>query len=96
MIKYYTCTDVYSEKIMLIFDLVSPSLDVEYEISAPLQRGSCCGSSMSFDKAVYESTPRVTAATAPAPIQRGSWKTGSTSSTSSESQELRPDANITQ
>lgn len=63
------------------------SFPVEYEISAPLQRNSFWGTSVTLECAVYESTPRATAQPPPVAqvIQRGSWKTGSTSSTSSES-----------
>ncbi|CAB1425099.1 unnamed protein product [Pleuronectes platessa] len=59
--------------------------DLEYEISAPLQRNLCWGSSAALECAVYEPVPRMEAPPPPAPntIQRGSWKTGSTSSTSS-------------
>ncbi|XP_042358233.1 phosphoinositide 3-kinase adapter protein 1 [Plectropomus leopardus] len=59
--------------------------ELDYEISAPLQRNLYWGSSMTLECAVYESSPRVVALP-PLPaqvIQRGSWKTGSTSSTSS-------------
>uniref|UniRef100_UPI003AAC3A04 phosphoinositide 3-kinase adapter protein 1 isoform X1 n=1 Tax=Centroberyx gerrardi TaxID=166262 RepID=UPI003AAC3A04 len=57
--------------------------DLEYEISAPLQRS--WGSDMVMECAVYEATPRTLAPVPPVarPIQRGGWKTGSTSSTSS-------------
>lgn len=59
--------------------------ELEYEISAPLQRNSFWGTSVTLECAVYESTPRATAQPPPVAqvIQRGSWKTGSTSSTSS-------------
>lgn len=71
---------------MQIFDVISPLLD--YEISAPLQRNLYWGSSVALECSVYEPTPREVAPP-PRPaaqmIQRGSWKTGSTSSTSSES-----------
>lgn len=59
----------------------------EYEISAPLQRNLFWGSTMTMECAVYESAPQGMAVppTLPAPVtQRGTWKTGSTSSTSSE------------
>ncbi|XP_038593702.1 phosphoinositide 3-kinase adapter protein 1 isoform X1 [Micropterus salmoides] len=60
--------------------------ELDYEISAPLQRNLYWGSSVTLECSVYESTPRVVAPP-PAPaahaIQRGTWKTGSTSSTSS-------------
>lgn len=70
---------------MEMFNVVSPLLD--YEISAPLQRNFFWGSTVTLECSVYESTPRVAAAPPPVSqvIQRGSWKTGSTSSTSSES-----------
>ncbi|XP_006799077.1 phosphoinositide 3-kinase adapter protein 1 [Neolamprologus brichardi] len=59
--------------------------ELEYEISAPLQRNSFWGTGVTLECAVYESTPRAAAAPPPVAqvIQRGSWKTGSTSSTSS-------------
>ncbi|XP_062257453.1 phosphoinositide 3-kinase adapter protein 1 isoform X2 [Platichthys flesus] len=59
--------------------------DLDYEISAPLQRNLFWGSSAALECAVYEPVPRMEAPPPPAPntIQRGSWKTGSTSSTSS-------------
>ncbi|XP_008282842.1 phosphoinositide 3-kinase adapter protein 1 [Stegastes partitus] len=59
--------------------------ELDYEISAPLQRNLYWGSNMTLECAVYEPAPRV-AALPPTPvqvIQRGNWKTGSTSSTSS-------------
>lgn len=59
----------------------------DYEISAPLQRSLFWGSGVTQECAVYEPSPRVTHAlpqAAPQVIQRGSWKTGSTSSTSSK------------
>lgn len=59
----------------------------DYEISAPLQRSLFWGSSVTQECAVYEPSPRVTHApsqAAPQVIQRGTWKTGSTSSTSSK------------
>lgn len=60
--------------------------ELDYEISAPMQRNSYWGSSVTLECSVYEPTPRMVAAPPPPPpatIQRGSWKTGSTSSTSS-------------
>ncbi|KAM9364148.1 phosphoinositide 3-kinase adapter protein 1 isoform 2-T2 [Pholidichthys leucotaenia] len=59
--------------------------DLEYEITPPLQRNLYWDSSMTLECAVYEPTPRmvVTPSVVSQPIQRGSWKTGSTSSTSS-------------
>ncbi|XP_028279761.1 phosphoinositide 3-kinase adapter protein 1 isoform X3 [Parambassis ranga] len=59
--------------------------ELDYEISAPLQRNIYWGSSVTLECAVYESAPRMMAPPPPTPqvIQRGSWKTGSTSSTSS-------------
>lgn len=59
----------------------------DYEISAPLQRSLFWGSSVTQECAVYEPSPRLTHAppqAAPQVIQRGTWKTGSTSSTSSK------------
>ncbi|XP_070772363.1 phosphoinositide 3-kinase adapter protein 1 [Enoplosus armatus] len=62
--------------------------DLDYEISAPLQRNLYWGSNLTLECSVYEATPRVVAPPPPPPsaaqiIQRGTWKTGSTSSTSS-------------
>ncbi|GLD56084.1 sorbin and SH3 domain-containing protein 1 isoform X1 [Lates japonicus] len=61
--------------------------DLDYEISAPLQRNTYWGSSVTLECAVYEPAPRTMAPPPPVAqaqvIQRGSWKTGSTSSTSS-------------
>uniref|UniRef100_UPI0037E83035 phosphoinositide 3-kinase adapter protein 1 n=1 Tax=Semicossyphus pulcher TaxID=241346 RepID=UPI0037E83035 len=60
--------------------------ELDYEISAPLQRNLYWGSSVTLECSVYEPTPRVVAPPPPPAtniIQRGSWKTGSTSSTSS-------------
>lgn len=59
--------------------------ELDYEISAPLQRNLYWGSSVTLECAVYEPAPRMVAPPPPAAqsIQRGSWKTGSTSSTSS-------------
>ncbi|XP_049927822.1 phosphoinositide 3-kinase adapter protein 1 [Epinephelus moara] len=59
--------------------------DLDYEISAPLQRSLGWGSGVTLECAVYEPAPRMVAPPPPATqvIQRGSWKTGSTSSTSS-------------
>uniref|UniRef100_A0A3B3TVD3 Phosphoinositide-3-kinase adaptor protein 1 n=1 Tax=Poecilia latipinna TaxID=48699 RepID=A0A3B3TVD3_9TELE len=61
--------------------------EIDYEISAPLQRNLYWGSNMTVECDVYEPTPRMVAPPPPVaqPIKRGSWKTGSTSSTSSES-----------
>lgn len=58
---------------------------IDYEISAPLQRNLYWGAPVTLECSVYEPTPR---AVAPPPsavqvIQRSTWKTGSTSSTSS-------------
>ncbi|KAM3606441.1 uncharacterized protein V6R79_016263 [Siganus canaliculatus] len=58
--------------------------DLDYEISAPLERS--WGSGVTLECAVYEPIPRALAGPAPPVpqvIQRGNWKTGSTSSTSS-------------
>ncbi|XP_074532213.1 phosphoinositide 3-kinase adapter protein 1 [Halichoeres trimaculatus] len=60
--------------------------ELEYEITAPLQRNLYWGSNMTLECSVYEPTPRMVAPPPPAAahvIQRGGWKTGSTSSTSS-------------
>ncbi|XP_028983417.1 phosphoinositide 3-kinase adapter protein 1 [Betta splendens] len=59
--------------------------ELDYEISAPLQRNFYWGSNVTLECAVYESTSRLPAAPPAATqvIQRGNWKTGSTSSTSS-------------
>ncbi|XP_041644699.1 phosphoinositide 3-kinase adapter protein 1 [Cheilinus undulatus] len=61
--------------------------ELDYEISAPLQRNIPLGSSVTLECSVYEPAPRIEAppppSTAANTIQRGSWKTGSTSSTSS-------------
>ncbi|XP_061601570.1 phosphoinositide 3-kinase adapter protein 1 [Cololabis saira] len=73
--------------------------ELDYEISAPLQRNLYWGSNASatFECAVYESAPKVSAVPPPPvqTIQRGSWKTGSTSSTSSsESNRLSTHSNF--
>ncbi|XP_059215759.1 phosphoinositide 3-kinase adapter protein 1 isoform X2 [Centropristis striata] len=60
--------------------------DIEYEISAPLQRNLYWSTRETLECSVYEPAPRMSAPPPPPPtqsIQRGSWKTGSTSSTSS-------------
>ncbi|XP_035461307.1 phosphoinositide 3-kinase adapter protein 1 isoform X1 [Scophthalmus maximus] len=59
--------------------------ELDYEISAPLQRNLYWGSSTTLESAMYEPAPRTVALPPPVAnvIQRGSWKTGSTSSTSS-------------
>ncbi|KAK2824012.1 hypothetical protein Q5P01_021187 [Channa striata] len=59
--------------------------DLDYEISAPLQRNLYWGSNVTLECAVYEPAPRPPAQPPPVSqvIQRGNWKTGSTSSTSS-------------
>ncbi|XP_034537052.1 phosphoinositide 3-kinase adapter protein 1 [Notolabrus celidotus] len=60
--------------------------ELDYEISAPLQRNLYWGSNVSLECSVYEPAPRVVAPPPPPPaqaIQRDTWKTGSTSSTSS-------------
>lgn len=69
---------------MLIVDLASTLWGLE--ITAPLQRNLPWGANMAVECSVYEPTPRVIAQ--PPPVirssQRDTWKTGSTSSTSSE------------
>eukprot|EP00066_Takifugu_rubripes_P011959 XP_011601225.1 PREDICTED: phosphoinositide 3-kinase adapter protein 1 isoform X3 [Takifugu rubripes] len=63
-----------------------PGEELDYEISAPLQRSLFWGSNVTQECAIYEPSPRVTHTlpqAAPQVIQRGTWKTGSTSSTSS-------------
>lgn len=75
--------------VVLMCVLVSALSD--YEISAPLQRNLYWGSNRTLECAVYESAPRAVASSPPPAaqvIQRSTWKTGSTSSTSSESQQL--------
>ncbi|XP_063730888.1 phosphoinositide 3-kinase adapter protein 1 isoform X2 [Eleginops maclovinus] len=59
--------------------------ELDYEISAPLQRNLYWGSGVTLECSVYEPTPRLMGPPPPVapPIQRGGWKTGSTSSTSS-------------
>ncbi|XP_026165193.1 phosphoinositide 3-kinase adapter protein 1 [Mastacembelus armatus] len=59
--------------------------ELDYEISAPLQRNLGLGSTMTLECAVYEPMPKTAAPPPPVPqnMQRGTWKTGSTSSTSS-------------
>ncbi|XP_041803883.1 phosphoinositide 3-kinase adapter protein 1 isoform X2 [Chelmon rostratus] len=74
--------------------------ELDYEISAPLQRNLYWGSSVTLECSVYEPTPREVAPP-PRPaaqmIQRGSWKTGtesnrlSTHSTFSFSSGTEPD-----
>ncbi|XP_029305826.1 phosphoinositide 3-kinase adapter protein 1 [Cottoperca gobio] len=60
--------------------------ELDFEISAPMQRNLYWGTNVTMECSVYEPAPR-TAAVPPPPaahlIQRGGWKTGSTSSTSS-------------
>ncbi|XP_008428260.1 phosphoinositide 3-kinase adapter protein 1 [Poecilia reticulata] len=71
--------------------------EIDYEISAPLQRNLYWGSNMTVECDVYEPTPRMVAPppAAAQPIKRGSWKTGSTSSTSStESNRLSTHSNF--
>ncbi|KAM4729700.1 phosphoinositide 3-kinase adapter protein 1 isoform 2-T2 [Anableps anableps] len=71
--------------------------EIDYEITAPLQRNLYWGSNVTLECDVYEPTPRVSAPPPPAaqPIKRGSWKTGSTSSTSStESNRLSTHSNF--
>ncbi|XP_049591425.1 phosphoinositide 3-kinase adapter protein 1 isoform X2 [Syngnathus scovelli] len=71
--------------------------EFDYEISAPLQRNSFWGATVTLECAVYDSTSK-TLPPSPSvaqPIQRGSWKTGSTSSTSStESNRLSTHSNL--
>ncbi|XP_059373569.1 phosphoinositide 3-kinase adapter protein 1-like isoform X4 [Carassius carassius] len=57
----------------------------ELMITAPIQTNSQWGSQMNVNCSVYEPTPRLIAQPPPVsrPLQRGSWQTGSTSSTSS-------------
>ncbi|XP_077351475.1 phosphoinositide 3-kinase adapter protein 1 isoform X2 [Festucalex cinctus] len=59
--------------------------ELDYEISAPLQRNSFWGATVTLECAVYDGAPKMGPPSSPAShlIQRGSWKTGSTSSTSS-------------
>ncbi|XP_078128995.1 phosphoinositide 3-kinase adapter protein 1 isoform X1 [Sander vitreus] len=59
--------------------------ELDYEISAPLQRNLYWGSNVTLECSVYEPAPRMVVAPPPVTqtIQRGAWKTGSTSSTSS-------------
>ncbi|XP_069001282.1 phosphoinositide 3-kinase adapter protein 1 [Embiotoca jacksoni] len=59
--------------------------ELDYEISAPLQRNLYWGSTLTLECAVYEQAPRIVAPPPPGAqiIQRGTWKTGSTSSISS-------------
>ncbi|XP_054877689.1 phosphoinositide 3-kinase adapter protein 1 isoform X1 [Poeciliopsis prolifica] len=71
--------------------------EIDYEISAPLQRNLYWGSNVTLECGVYEPTPRMVAPPPPTaqPIKRGSWKTGSTSSTSStESNRLSTHSNF--
>ncbi|XP_034754539.1 phosphoinositide 3-kinase adapter protein 1 isoform X1 [Etheostoma cragini] len=59
--------------------------ELDYEISAPLQRNLYWGSNVTLECSVYEPAPSMVAAPPPVTqsIQRSTWKTGSTSSTSS-------------
>ncbi|XP_016412303.1 phosphoinositide 3-kinase adapter protein 1-like isoform X1 [Sinocyclocheilus rhinocerous] len=59
----------------------------ELMITAPMQINSQWGSQMNMNCSVYEPTPRSIAQPPPVsrPLQRGSWQTGSNSSTSSSS-----------
>ncbi|XP_061545274.1 phosphoinositide 3-kinase adapter protein 1 [Phycodurus eques] len=71
--------------------------DLDYEISAPLQRNSFWGATVTLECPVYDGTPRMVPPSSSAAqfIQRGSWKTGSTSSTSSsESNRLSTHSNV--
>lgn len=59
---------------------------IDYEISSPMQTNLYWTGAAQFECDVYEPMPRVTAPPPPAAaqaIQRGNWKTGSTSSNSS-------------
>ncbi|XP_028324170.1 phosphoinositide 3-kinase adapter protein 1 isoform X2 [Gouania willdenowi] len=70
--------------------------EIDFEISAPLQSNSSWGFSGSVNCAVYEPMPRTVTQPCPKapPFQRGSWKSGSTSSTSSlESNRLSTHSN---
>ncbi|XP_047206652.1 phosphoinositide 3-kinase adapter protein 1 isoform X1 [Girardinichthys multiradiatus] len=71
--------------------------EIDYEITAPLQRNLLWTSNVTLECDVYESAPRLSAQPPPAaqPIKRGNWKTGSTSSTSStESNRLSTHSNF--
>ncbi|XP_057703355.1 phosphoinositide 3-kinase adapter protein 1 [Corythoichthys intestinalis] len=71
--------------------------EFDYNISAPLQRNSFWGATMTLECAVYDGSPRMLPPSSSAAqcIQRGSWKTGSTSSTSStESNRLSTHSNL--
>ncbi|XP_029961830.1 phosphoinositide 3-kinase adapter protein 1 isoform X2 [Salarias fasciatus] len=59
--------------------------ELDYEISAPLPRSMYWSSNVAGESGVYEPAPRMVAPppAASQAIQRGNWKTGSTSSTSS-------------
>uniref|UniRef100_G3NFW8 Phosphoinositide-3-kinase adaptor protein 1 n=1 Tax=Gasterosteus aculeatus TaxID=69293 RepID=G3NFW8_GASAC len=59
--------------------------ELDFEISAPLQRNFNWGSNVTLECSVYDPAPRIAAPPPPVPqsIQRSTWKTGSTSSTSS-------------
>ncbi|XP_019737553.1 phosphoinositide 3-kinase adapter protein 1 isoform X3 [Hippocampus comes] len=72
--------------------------ELDYQISAPLQRNSFWGATVTMECAVYDGTPRMVPPSTSAAhlIQRGSWKTGSTSSTSrgTESNRLSTHSNL--
>ncbi|XP_077438034.1 phosphoinositide 3-kinase adapter protein 1 isoform X2 [Vanacampus margaritifer] len=58
--------------------------ELDYEISAPLQRNSFWGATVTLECTLYDGGPKMVPPSSSAShlIQRGSWKTGSTSSTS--------------
>ncbi|KAK0149943.1 Phosphoinositide 3-kinase adapter protein 1 [Merluccius polli] len=56
----------------------------DLEITAPIHGTNVCDSEIAVEYSLYDSTPRVSAPppAVSCPMQRGTWKTGSTSSTS--------------
>ncbi|XP_061692572.1 phosphoinositide 3-kinase adapter protein 1 isoform X2 [Syngnathoides biaculeatus] len=71
--------------------------NLDYEISAPLQRNSFWGATGTLESAVYDGAPKMVPPSSSTGqfIQRGTWKTGSTSSTSStESNRLSTHSNL--
>ncbi|XP_054654734.1 phosphoinositide 3-kinase adapter protein 1 isoform X2 [Dunckerocampus dactyliophorus] len=72
--------------------------ELDYEISAPLQRNTFWGSTVTYECGVYDCAPKMvppSSSNSTQFIQRGSWKTGSTSSTSStESNRLSTHSNL--